>query len=149
MSTTYRILFPIDLSSSSQGPAPVLRAAMESRRTEVTLLHVLEEEPKARTGAIALEAPMWQLEFIARRDFPGMRIIRRAERGRAADRILDYIRARNINLVVMPVRSPLGHVAEEVVSNAPCAVWLDWPRQAHASGKRRICCALEEREAED
>jgi hypothetical protein len=91
------------------------------------------------------------MEAIARGAFPGTRVVRRIEQGTPADRILEHIRATRTDLVVVkarnsskPDQNPLGHVAAEIFSEAPCAVWLDCARAApDAAGDGPVCCSVD------
>ena len=51
----------------------------------------------------------------------------RLERGQPAVRILEYVRAHPIDLVVIPAGGtsrPVGSVADQVFAEASCPVWL-------------------------
>jgi hypothetical protein len=53
----------------------------------------------------------------------------RLERGQPADRILEYVRAHPIDLVVIPAGGtsrPVGSVVDQVLAEVSCPVWLDW-----------------------
>jgi hypothetical protein len=74
----------------------------------------------------------------------------RLERGQPAVRIPEYARAHPIDLVVIPTRGtsrPVGSVADQVLAEASCPVWLDWGavrcRATTGTDARRVCCALE------
>jgi nucleotide-binding universal stress UspA family protein len=153
MSTIRRVLFPIDFSLGCQIVAPTVRMMIELWHAEVTLLHVIEDR-HWRGRYHDLERPMAQMDAIARSAVYAPQVCRRIERGSAASRILQYIRLNHIDLVVMPARSsaalhrsPLGSVADEILKEAPCPVWLDWgaARSSLTPGMhaRRVCCALE------
>jgi nucleotide-binding universal stress UspA family protein len=147
MSTIQRVLLPIDLSFGRQTLAATSRKMFDRPNVEVVLLHVLEDQPSSRRGT-DVERVMAQLEFLARKEFESARVCRRVERGRAADRILDYARLHGPELIAMPARAasslrhgPLGHVTEEVLTGAPCAVLLDWLTGAEDRA-RHVCCAV-------
>jgi nucleotide-binding universal stress UspA family protein len=159
MSTIRRVLFPIDFSLGCQIVAPTVRMMIELWHTEVTLLHVIEDRDWQGRHC-DLERLMAQMEAIARDGIAAPRVRRRIERGSPASRILQYIRLNHIDLVVIPARgsaalhrSPLGSVADEILKEAPCPVWLDWgaARSSLTPGMhaRRVCCALELGESDE
>jgi nucleotide-binding universal stress UspA family protein len=159
MSTIRRVLFPIDFSLGCQILAPTVRMMIELWHAEVTLLHVIEDR-NWRGRYHDLERPMAQMEAIAQDAIYAPRVRRRIERGSAAGCILQYIRLNHIDLVVIPARgstalhrSPLGSVADEILKEAPCPVWLDWgaARSSLTPGMqaRRVCCALELGESDE
>lgn len=153
MSTIQRVLFPVDFSSSCQALVPTIRRMMECWRAEVTLLHVMESGHWFERRH-ELERPLLQMRAIAETGLqaPGARC--RLERGEPAERILEYVRANSVDLVVIPAsRSPrlhgraVGSVADRVLAEARCPVWLDWgsARSQTTAGmfSQRVCCALE------
>jgi nucleotide-binding universal stress UspA family protein len=151
MSSIHRVLFPVDFSPACQSLLPTIRRMIEYWHAEVTLLHVIE--------ARAWAGQRQKLEQITTR----MRVIAghlgegsvkfRLERGVAAERVLEYVRAHQVDLVAIAARgatgarrAPLGSVADQVLAEAPCRVWLDWgwthsnPRAGMYA--RRVACAL-------
>jgi hypothetical protein len=77
-------------------------------------------------------------------------LVSELERGQPADRILEYLCAHPIDLVVIPARGtwrPIHSVADRVLAEASCPVWLDRgaarSRATTGMDARRICCALE------
>jgi nucleotide-binding universal stress UspA family protein len=157
MHRVQRVLFPIDLSGPWRMPPEPLRSVIERSGAEITLLHAVDPQSRSERGN-ALPRSMAQMEFIARRDFPGKRVTRRFERGRVTERILEHIRSAEVDLVVLPARnrpaagrSPLGHVAREVLSEAPCGVWLEWPGSAELRNGAQngpVCCSIDGTESD-
>jgi len=152
MSRFRRVLFPLDFSMGCQALVPTVRRMIECWDAEVTLLHVMETRHwlgrKQEFGRL-----MAQMRTIAGNGLSAPQVHCRLERGTAGDRILGYVRAHDIDLVVIPAgRSltlygvPIGGVADQVLAEAPCAVWLDWgSARCHATAgmyARRVCCAL-------
>ena len=97
---------------------------------------------------------MQMLDVLARRHFSHCAVRRRLDNGSPADRILDYIRENEIEMVVMASRDsggfgkgPLGLVATGVLRDASCPVWLEWRngKQQDSSPVTtpRICCAID------
>jgi hypothetical protein len=116
---------------------------------DVTLLHAIDEE-RWLGGRPELERLMRRMKAIAG-DGPQARYFGfRLERGQPAVRILEYVRAHPIDLVVIPAGGtsrPVGSVADQVLAEASCPVWLDWGavrcRATTGMDARRVYCALE------
>ncbi len=147
MSTIQRVLFPIDLSSDYRALSPATRKLLDRPDVEIVMLHVLEEASRSLRGMDAVRA-MAQLEFLARREFERAQCSWQVQRGRAAQSILDYARKREADMIVMLAGGPenlsrgsLGSVTEQVLRDAPCAVWTEWIGGA-AESVRHICCAV-------
>lgn len=155
MFTFHHALFPVDFSSGCQALAPTVRRMVEVWRVDVTLLHVIDEE-RWLGRRHEQERLMRQMQTIAG-DGPQARYFGfRLDRGRPAGRILEYIRAHPIDLVVIPAGGtgrPMGSVADQVLAEASCPVWLDWgaarSRAATGMDARRVCCALELGESDE
>lgn len=152
MSTIRRVLFPVDFSLGCQTLVPTVRRMIESWRAEVTLLHVIETSPWLGRKH-ELERLMAQMKMIAGEGLRSRRVTCRLERGAPGERILEQIRAKNIDLVVMSAGGssnsygcPLGSVADQILAEAPCSVWLDWgsARSRSMAGMyaRQVACAL-------
>jgi nucleotide-binding universal stress UspA family protein len=152
MSITRRVLFPTDFSLGCQALVPTVRRMIESWQVEVTLLHVIERRqwlgPKPD-----LDRAMARLRAIAREGLRAQRVTYRLERGAPGERILEYVRSKAIDLVVLSAGGsshvfghPIGSVADQVLAEAPCSVWLDWgsARSRSTAGMyaRQVGCAL-------
>jgi nucleotide-binding universal stress UspA family protein len=147
MAAITRALFPIDLSLNYRPPSLTTRRMFDRQSTEIVMLHAIEEPSRSSRG-MDMDRSMAQMEFLARKEFEHAQLSSRVERGRAADCILDYVQKHEVDVVVMPAgdreslgRGSLGHVTEEVLSVAPCAVWTE-RRPASAESVRHICCAV-------
>lgn len=151
MSSIRRVLFPVDFSPACQYLAPTVRRMIEYWHAEVTLLHVIEAStwPDQRRELEQITAKM---RVIARH--LGERSVKfRLERGVAAERVLEYVRAHQVDLVTLgarnatnPRRAPIGSVADQILAEAPCCVWLDWG-WTHSDSRTgmyasRVACAL-------
>ena len=143
-----RVLIPIDLTPGSQAKAPAVRRIIDTRDTEITLLHVVEPKPWSGHAGHTLRL-MNELEILAQRQYRGAGLVRRIEWGRPADCILGVLRSGGADVVLMtaaPVGAdPVGPVANEVLAEAPCPVLLDWPA-THPTNQARVqpvCCAVE------
>lgn len=147
-----RVLFPVDFSSGSQALVPTVRRMIESWHAEVILMHVIEtgDWPAQRQELSHLMA---RLRSIAEDGLHSRRVTLRLEQGDPAERILEHIRWKSVDLVVTSAAgsphahaSPIGPVADEVLTKAPCSVWLDWgsARSRPQAGMyaRRVACAL-------
>ncbi len=153
MSTIRRVLFPVDFSAGCEVLAPTVRKMVEAWRVDVTLLHVIGERQWRRHE---LERFMLQMKAIAG-DEPLARYYScRLERGDPGDRILEYVRANSVDLVVIPAGGswrPIGSVADQVLAEAPCPVWMDWgaARSPATAGMdaQQVCCALELSESDE
>jgi nucleotide-binding universal stress UspA family protein len=114
---------------------------------EIVMLHAVEEPSRSGRGTEVAHA-MAQMEFLASEKFLQAKVTRRAERGDAAECILAYAQRHAVDVIVMPAGGPqslrrnsLGHVTEEVLSTAPCDVWIEWMTGSVESA-RHICCAV-------
>jgi nucleotide-binding universal stress UspA family protein len=147
MSAIQRVLFPIDVSLNYQTLTASARRMFDRRNTEIIMLHAIEEPSRTGRGTEVIRA-MAQMEFLARKEFRVARVSRRVERGRAADCIIRYAHQHEVDVILMCPggldslrRNSLGHVSEEVLSAAPCAVWMEW-MTGSVECVRNICCAI-------
>jgi nucleotide-binding universal stress UspA family protein len=152
MSTIQRVLFAVDFSPGCQVLVPTVRRMIESWQSEVTLLHVIEAKQWLGRKH-ELERLMASMSTIAREGLGDRRVTCRLERGAAGERILEYIRAKQVDLAVISAGNSsgryggvIGSVADQVLAEAPCSVWLDWgaARFQPQAGMyaRRVACAL-------
>ncbi|HLK51659.1 MAG TPA: universal stress protein [Bryobacteraceae bacterium] len=153
-----RVLFGVDFAAGCQALVPTVRRMIEYWHAEVTLLHVIEEKrwPGRKHD---LERLMLRMRAIARQ--LGERDVRcRLERGNAAERLLEYARANQIHLVVVSGRgasgrssSMIGPVADQLLTEAACCVWLDWgpahSNRARGMHARRVACALAHNDSDE
>lgn len=159
MSTIQRALFPVDFSPGSRALVPTVRRMIESWHAEVTLLHVIETRdwPGQRQELAHIIA---RLRTIADEGLGSRRVALRVEQGAPGERILDYIRWKSVDLVVMSSGGPshahggpIGSVADQVLTEAPCSVWLDWglARSRCRAGMyaRQVACALALNESDE
>src|SRR5271165_3090561 len=131
MSVIKRVLFPIDLSLNYRTLSSTTRRMFDRRGTEIVMLHAIEEPSRSVRG-MEVARSMAQMEFLARQEFEFAQVNRRVERGRAADCILEYAQGHDVDVIVMSAggqesisQGSLGHVTEEVLRAAPCAVWTE------------------------
>jgi len=143
-----RVLIPIDLTPGSLALAPAVRRIVDTRDTEITLLHVVEPKPWLGRAAHTLRL-MNELEILAQRQFRGAGLARRIEWGRPADCILGVLRYGGADVVLMTAApagaDPVGPVASEVIAESPCPVLLEWPvtHPANQARVQPVCCAVE------
>jgi len=147
-----RILFPVDFSKYPFAVSPAVGKLIDRPNVEVILLHVID----AKTfPASQLGRRMQMLDVLARRHFSHCAVSRRLDNGSPADRILDYIRENEIEMVVMAAtdsggfgKGPLGRVASRVLRDASCSVWLEWRNGKQQDSSRvaapGICCAIDD-----
>jgi nucleotide-binding universal stress UspA family protein len=152
MSKFRRILFPIDFSFDCQALLPTVRRMVECWDAQVTLLHVLDSRLSLGRRH-DLQRLLMQKTVLAAHEISLDRICCRLDTGAPGDRIVEYARSRDIDLVALPAGgapnlygSPIGEVADQVLTEAPCAVWLDWgsARSRATAGMyaRRVGCVL-------
>ena len=153
-----RVLFATDFAGGCQSLAPTVRRMIDYWRAEVTLLHVIEAK-RWPGRAQELGQLMDRMRAVAR-ELGERRVKCRLERGDAAERVLEYARDNQMDLVVISARGSsglrgkaLGSVADRILSEAECSVWLDWDavRQSPERGMyaRRVACALAHNESDE
>jgi len=147
MSAVQRVLFPLDLSANYSTLTASTRRMFDRENVEIVMLNAIEEPPTSLRGTEVVRA-MAQMEFLARRQFASAQVRRRVERGRAADCILGYARQHDVDVILMPAGGPeslrrnsVGHVSEEVLTAAPCDVWMEW-MTGSVECVRHVCCAV-------
>lgn len=147
MFTIRRVLFPVDFSLGCQALVPTVRRMVESWRAEVTLLHVIETR-LWRGERQELSNLMERMRTIAR-GLRDRRVTCRVERGDPGERILEQVRTKDVDLVVLSAGgsgNPIGAVADQVLAEAPCSIWLDWGSARYRSKAgmyaHHVGCAL-------
>jgi nucleotide-binding universal stress UspA family protein len=147
MSAIQRVLFPIDLSLDYRTLSAATRKMFDRRNVEIVILHAIERASHSGRGT-KVARYMTQMESLARKEFEFARVSRRVEWGRPADCILDCARSSAADAIVMPAggleslcRNSLGHVTDEVLAEARCAVWIEWMTGSVESSDN-ICCAV-------
>ena len=143
MLTIHRILVPVDFSACSR---QALDVAVELARTfsaRLDVLHVFEEPAFPSfygTGALALYGKVPDLEVESRKALkklsrsiqtPGLELETHLRTGPAADEITRFAAERDVDLIVIATHGLrglqhvlLGSVAERVVREAPCPVFV-------------------------
>ncbi|HVV45439.1 MAG TPA: universal stress protein [Bryobacteraceae bacterium] len=156
MVSSHRILFPVDFSRYPFAVSTAVGDFIDRPNVEVILMHVIDADWRASGFARRIHV----LDALAHRHFSHCAVRRRLDNGTPADRILEYIRESEVEMVVMPARDsggfrerPLGRVASSVLREAPCPVWLEWRASAQSTlpaPAARILCAIDAAEpAED
>ena len=151
MVRSHRILFPVDFSNYPFAVPTGVGELIDRPNVEVILLHVIDA---GSSRASKLGHRIEMLDVLTRRHFSHCTVRRRLDNGSPADRILDYIRENEIEMVVMPARDsdgfgkgPLGQVATGILREACCPVWLEWRKGGQQSvapaAAARICCAID------
>ena len=151
MFSNHRILFPVDFSKRPFAVPQAAREVIDRPNIEIVLLHVIDGGvPSASEFADRME----YLDLLARRHFSHSVVIRRLDHGRPAERILDYLHKSEIEMAVIHARESdgfgkgsLGRVANRILAEADCPVWLEWRPARHKklapSAAPRICCAID------
>src|ERR1051325_4955200 len=114
---------------------------------QIIMLNAIEEPARSGRGR-DVERATAQMDFFASKQFTLAQVRRCVERGRAADCVLEYANRKPIDIIVMAPGGReslhchcLGHVTEQVLTQAPCAVWMEW-----MTGKvkylRNVFCAV-------
>jgi len=149
MSVNQRALFPIDLSLNFGMLSATTRKMFDRPDVEIVMLYTLEGPPSHSMRGMEVARAMAQMEFLAQQQFDHAKVIRRTERGRAADCILEYAQRNAVDVIVMPAGGPeslgrnsLGHVTEAVLRGAPCDVWMEW-MTGSVECASHICCTVE------
>jgi nucleotide-binding universal stress UspA family protein len=149
MNPVQRILVPLDFSPHSNVVLDYAAALAAQCSADLHVIHVLIEQMTAVPAfemGLAFPTTMKEHRTVAERtlnsqtDSIGMRgltIVRSVVDGTAAEKIADYARQFQIDLIVMGThgRSGLSHllmgsVAESVLRNAPCPVLTIRPGNA-------------------
>lgn len=150
-----RILFPVDFSEACSKVAPWVRDVSKKFDSEIHLLFVapaLEQFVGLFVPEVSIETYEGEMtegaeskmeEFVSAHfaDCPECRT--RVELGDAAPRILDYIEAEGIDLVVIPTRGRkglerlfFGSVAEKVLRGSPVPVLAVDPNRVSRAASR-------------
>ena len=159
MSGIRRILFPINFVRGDEVLQPTVRRMIEAWEAEVTLLHVIPRN-QWLARKFDLERLMAQMRAIAGRGLDTTQIRCRLESGEPGERIVEHVVAHQIGLVVMSAGGsdssygrPIGPVADRVLNEAACPVWLDWgtARSRSSAGMYalQVACALLQNEADE
>jgi len=147
MSEIQRVLFPLDLSLGFPELTVTTRSMLDRSDVQIIMLNAIEEPARSGRGR-DVERATAQMDFFASKQFKLAQVRRCVERGRAADCVLEYANRKPIDIIVMAPGGReslhchcLGHVTEQVLTQAPCAVWMEW-----MTGKvkylRNVFCAV-------
>lgn len=147
MSEVERVLLPLDLSLDLPELTVTTRNIFDRSNVEITMLNAIEE-PSCSGRGRDVERSTAQMDFLASTQFKFAQVSSCVQRGRAADCVLDYASRKPIDVIVMAPgtceslrRNCLGHVTEQVLTQAQCAIWMEW-----MTGKlkylRNVFCAV-------
>src|ERR1051326_3991527 len=147
MSEVQRVLFPLDLSLNFPELTVTTRKIFDRRNVEVVMLNAIEEPARSGRGR-DVERSTAQMDFLASKQSKFAQVSRCVQRGCPADCVLEYTTRQPIDVILMApggceslCRNCLGHVTEQVLTQAPCAVWMEW-----MTGKlnylRNVFCAI-------
>ena len=162
-----RILFPVDLSTSSRETAPFVAAMARRFSSEVIVLHVMEPHisyypiPAAVTPAAIKDSEekrkvhQERLQTFVSSSLQGIPAESKLVEGDAVQNIVCCAREAGADLIMMPThgygkfrRLLLGSVTAKVLHDAECPVWTgvhtDQMWSTGAAGWHRFLCALDE-----
>jgi nucleotide-binding universal stress UspA family protein len=140
MLTLAKILLPVDLSDRCAGEARYVVPLAKHFNSEITVLHVLSPQAayhELEVGKTPDDTPGGRherakadLEAFLGTELRNLPVARVLEAGDPATRIVEYARAGNIGLIMMPThgygpfrRLLLGSVTAKVLHDADCPVW--------------------------
>jgi nucleotide-binding universal stress UspA family protein len=151
MMTIEHILFPFDFSSPGFQAAGFVEAAAKRFGARVTLLGAISPVPDISAAQQMEQDLQSRLDGALTRELAGVDVERIATVGDPAEKIVEFARANEVDLIMMPTygcgffRSLLiGSVAAKVLHDARCPVWT----AAHAEEQRSrpapraILCAV-------
>jgi nucleotide-binding universal stress UspA family protein len=158
-----KILFPVDYSEAAKAVVPYVLDAVTHFKAELTLLHAhgggtfpYIDLPDADPGWLESirAAETKRMEDFAREQFPGMSISTIVEEAEPAHAIEAAVKARRIDLVMMPTqglgplrRMLLGSVTAKVLHDSATPVWTGTGSAlaGHAPGipYKSILCAVD------
>jgi nucleotide-binding universal stress UspA family protein len=166
MQSLAKILVPVDFSERSLGAARHAKALADHFHSEIILLHAITPLPYefgALEGGGAMLSEIYtdraqrverDLNAFLVDELSGSNVKRVFLEGEAAQRIVEYAHAENVNLIVMPThgygtfrRFILGSNTAKVLHDAECPVWTG----VHMEGSpyqdpihiRSILCAID------
>lgn len=165
-----RILFPVDFSQRALNTAALVRSMAGRFQAEVHLLHTLSYSPEVygaleyvgqAADVISAETlERWRdekakkLEEFLPQLWCGLKVTRAVETGDIANVVVEYARAHQTDLIMMPThgygpfrRMLLGSVTSKVLHDAPCAVWTDAhaedPHAWRPENVERVLCGVD------
>lgn len=157
------ILYPFDFSNRCSTAVPFVEAIAIHFGAKVTLLSVAQ--PFLFTAMGDLSTPVYiapedvmhelkaKLEVALASEFKGLNVDRVPKLGEPAEMIIDFARANDVDLIMMPThgwgsfrRLLLGSVAAKVLHDAECPVWTAAHMEESVAREyvpRRILCAVD------
>ena len=160
MSSFTHILFPVDFSARCEGAAPFVDCMARRNRAKVTLFSAANPYYPTVMEAPLVDPQDLLVELKSTLDatftdlFQGLEVNRVAVLGEAAEEITEYVRAHNVDLVMMPShgygpfrRLLLGSVTSKILHDLACPVWTTAhtgtePDRQHL-GLKKILCAVD------
>lgn len=142
-----RILFLVDLSAQGRAVAPSVKAMARHFGSEITLLHVVDNNRHEIT----------KLEEFAAHEFAGTGVKRELAEGDPAEQIVAYARVHGCDLIMIPTHGYgpfrallLGSVTAKVLQDAVCPVWTGVHAEemtAHSPEQwKQMLCAVDTEE---
>ncbi|MBV8550609.1 MAG: universal stress protein [Acidobacteriaceae bacterium] len=128
MFTLRKILLPVDFSDRSRGMAPYAKAFASPFRSQLVLFHV--EDSHRALRAEQTHQIKAQLESFSSKEFQGLSAISELVEGDPATKIVEYARAEQVDLIMMPTRGCgpyrrflLGSQTAKVLHDSDCPIW--------------------------
>jgi nucleotide-binding universal stress UspA family protein len=160
MSSFKHILFPVDFSTRCEGAVPFVECMARRNQAKVSLFTVASPYYPAVMEAPLIDPQELLQELKSTLDatftdsFKGLEVNRVAVLGEPAEEITNYVRAHDVDLIMMPShgygpfrRLLLGSVTAKVLHDIPCPVWTTAhsgtePDRQHL-GMKKILCAVD------
>ncbi len=152
-----RILFPVDFSIRCRGAAAYVQSLAGRFDAELVLLHVIEATYNTTLQDLHASR-MHKFDGFFDRSLKHLRVKTVVEQGEAAQKIIDYAAAHDVDLIMIPTqgmgiyrRLILGSTSAKVLHDADCPVWtgvhLENAPPLEAVAWQRILCAVDLKES--
>ena len=166
MRSLSKILLPVDFSERSLGAARYAKVLADRFHSELTLLHILTP-PHYEFGALEIGGSMLtelysnrteqvekELKTFLAGELAGLDVSRVVLEGDPARQIVEYARAENVGLIVMPTHGYgpfrqfiLGSITAKVLHDADSPVWtgvhMEEAPQTRQTSFQEIVCAID------
>lgn len=158
-----KILLPVDFSDRSSAVAPYAKAFASQFQSQLVLLHV-EESPPYLRGLRTIAHPTGRAEYIKQlkselsslfsSEFEGLAVTQDLVEGDPATRIVEYVHANQVDLIMMPTRGfgpyrqfLLGSITAKVLHDSDCPVWttthIEEALPVQPVSYQKIACAVD------
>jgi nucleotide-binding universal stress UspA family protein len=152
-----RILFPVDFSIRCRGAAAYVQSLAGRFDADLVLLNVIEATYNTTLQDLHASR-MRKFDGFFDRSLKHLRVKTVVEQGEAAQKIIDYAAAHDVDLIMIPTqgmgiyrRLILGSTSAKVLHDADCPVWtgvhLENAPPLEAVEWQRILCAVDLKES--